>query len=293
MRNILTLVMILVLITLGVQIYYKTYNPCDTPLTYKIGIVDPKFKLTNDEVIENSEKANDIFKEAYGRELFIYNQDEGELTINFIFDERSELNANINTQINRIDEQNASLQQKIADYEEKVKVFEKKLTLYNTKVQEYNSQGGAPPDVYDQMNKERLALQSEANALNKLANDLNVATKNYNLNVGDLNDSVTKFNNSLSQKPEEGIYDPSNDSITIFFVNDNNELVHTIAHEFGHSLGMGHVSNSEALMYPMSSNYLSFTTEDKNELDRMCADIPAYEYWIAELRGYLFENLTN
>src|SRR3989344_2502126 len=106
------IILVALLAFLGFEVYTKTYNPCDTPILYKIGTVDPKFGLTLNEVKTNTKEAADILNIAYGNTLFS-NSDEGELTVNFVFDERSALDAEINQQVNNIDEQNNTLMEKI------------------------------------------------------------------------------------------------------------------------------------------------------------------------------------
>lgn len=279
MKKILSLTLIASVIVLCFHLYFKTYNPCDTPILYKIGIIDPKFGLTHDEVLIDSQRAVEILSNVYGKNLFFYSPDKGELTINFVFDERSELNVNINKKLNNIDEESSVLQQKIKVYEEDVKIFESKLNEYNKRVQKYNSEGGAPTEIYSSMEREQGILQLEGNALNKRAEDLNLAAKNYNLNVDEFNKNVNDFNQALIEKPEEGLFDPVNNSITVYFVNNKAELIHTLAHELGHAMSMDHVANPRGIMYALSSNYLELTADDVQELYKACKDIPAYQYW--------------
>src|ERR1700694_4570184 len=65
-------------------------SPCDTPLSYRIDSIDPKFNINKDVFLNNIQDAGDIWSKAAGNKLFIYKPD-GKLSINLIYDERQSL----------------------------------------------------------------------------------------------------------------------------------------------------------------------------------------------------------
>src|SRR3989338_3665362 len=127
MKTSLSLILFFLLIFLGYRVYTKTYDPCEVPIYYKIGLIDPKFGLSEKDVLTDTNTAVEILNSAYGKnDLFSHSEDLGVLTVNFIYDERSALNENINEQLNRVDQQSASIQEKIDEYETDVKDFDRR-----------------------------------------------------------------------------------------------------------------------------------------------------------------------
>ncbi|HSX39054.1 MAG TPA: matrixin family metalloprotease [Candidatus Saccharimonadales bacterium] len=258
------------------------YSQCDAPTAYKLGALDAKFGLTNKLAEEDIQKATNIWSKAYDKTLFTNNFN-AVLTVNFVYDERSYLNSQISQLENQLSNSNKSIQQQIGAYEADLIIFEKKVSNFKSKVQGLESSGKMTREVYNSLVSEQNALIAEGNALNAKAKSLNLATTDYNSQVKTLNQNVGEFNQSISQKPEEGLYDPSNNTITIYFASNQDELIHTLAHEFGHSLGMQHVQDPLAIMYPSASSTFLTSQEDLQELSLVCMKHPVFYKWLQEL----------
>ncbi len=262
-------------------------SACDYPLPYKIGSIDAKFNISRAKAEEDVTAAAAIWNSGWGKKLFT-EQDNAFFTINFVWDERTTMNSQIDQMQGQLSKSNASLQQQINNYEAGVKDFETKLAALNAKIQQYNSQGGAPPNVYNDLVNQQNQLKTEADALNAKARQLNLATRSYNSNVKVLNQDVNQFNQVLAQKPEEGLYDSGAESITIYFASDQPELIHTLAHELGHYLGMGHVDNPKAIMYPYTTDTQSLTDQDRQQLALVCREQPIWNLWLKDLQNLYF-----
>lgn len=276
------------LIGVGILVYRTPYSQCNTPLTYKIGSIDPKFGLKLKDVLTDTQDAAKILNDAGNYELFAYATPSGELTINFIYDERTALNNSVNFLEGQINQENTTLQQQIISYEAAVKIFEQKLSDLNATIQKYNNAGGAPADVYANLISQQNQLKSEGDVLNTRAKQLNLATNDYNHQVQNLNQNVRQFNQAIVLKPEEGLYESETKTITIYFANNKQELIHTLAHELGHALGMVHVNNMKAIMYPSASAYLTPTQQDTQQLEALCREIPLPQHWINLLKTIRF-----
>lgn len=263
-----------------------SYSACDTPVLYKLGTVDPKFDLTQETVLSNLQTSTQIWNNAEGKTLFSYSQ-KAPLTVNFIYDKRTALDSSIRTLQNQLDGKNTTLHQKINTYEAQVKAFEQKLADFNANVEAYNRKGGAPPDVYKDLQNQQEALEQEGDALNTKARELNLEAHNYNGQVSVLNQDVGKLNNAIVQKPEEGLYDGRNSTITIYFANNHSELIHTLAHEFGHALGVLHVTDPKAIMYPLTSESTTLTAQDIDQLTFVCRQQSLPVLWIFQFRKTL------
>jgi peptidoglycan hydrolase CwlO-like protein len=269
-----------------------SYSQCNTPLPYKIATIDERFGLSQGEALRATQEAADLWSKADGRKLFTYSP-EAELTVNFVYDERQALDTKINELNSTLRQRDTNLQQQIAGYKAQVASFEKRLSDFNAKVDKYNKEGGAPPDIYNELIKEQKELDAQGEALNARARELNLATKDFNARVTQLNQEVTQFNSAISQKPEEGLYDGETNTITIFFVRDRNELVHTLAHEFGHAMGMDHVKDSEAIMYPLTTRSVTITQDDFGQLAYVCRRQSIFIHWAEMYNRWMVDTIQN
>ncbi len=246
-----------------------TYSYCDNPIHYKIDTVDPQFKISKEDFTANVDKAAQIWNRAENKNLFVYDP-KGNLSINLIYDERQSLSNEINQLEGDIQNDKQSLNPKIDQYEKESADFKNKVAELNKKVQEWNSKGGAPPDEYKKIIDEQHFLQAEADKLNEMARSLNLSTREYNAEVGKLNQTINVFNNTLEQRPEEGIYKGPENRIEIYFNISQTELIHTLAHELGHALGISHINNPNAIMYFRTNQNIKLSTDDEKALEELC-----------------------
>lgn len=251
---------------------YFYFSPCDTPLQYKIGSIDSRFGLSKTELKDDLASSESIWENVDKKNLFQYN-DKAHLTVNLIYDERQYLSTQINDSKSKVDQEKSSLAPNITDYEEKSREFKERLDALNSKVSYWNDQGGAPPDEYAAIIKEQESLQQLAVQLNQIAEQLNQTTHDVNNQINNLNSTISTYNDVLSKHPEGGLYSGSDDTITLFFNNSKDEVIHTLAHEMGHALGMDHVSDPKGIMYYKTNDSLTASVDDINALTRACQKI--------------------
>lgn len=262
------LILIIPLIVIGLLLNLK-YSPCDTPVAYKIGQIDPKFKISEESLAKSTETAANVWSDAYGKKLFL-SQPKAEVTINLVYDERQSLDSRIGLLENKLNKEDLNLQPQIEQFETRVAKFKADIAALNREIEEWNSRGGAPPEVYESLKKRQVALEAEANKLNEMAEALNQSNAAYNQDINTLNNTIREFNQKIAAKPEEGLFNPADNTITIYFASNRQELIHTLAHELGHALKMGHVDNPRALMYEFTSQTVAPTKEDLDELKYAC-----------------------
>lgn len=264
------------------------YSPCDSPTTYRVGVVDERFQIPQAEFREDIQNASSIWSKEYGKDIFAFDP-KAELRINLIYDVRQSLNTQIDDLQGNLKSEQTTLKPRIEEYENLASEFKKRVADLNAQIEYWNSQGGAPKEEYDKLTGEQEELRKEAERLNEMARQLNLSTQQYNQGVVKLGETIETFNEALSLRPEEGVYDSDEKSITIYITNSKEELVHTLAHELGHAIRIGHNANPQAIMYPYTSTTVSLTPEDIQALNYICAERSTMELVANTVRFYTQE----
>lgn len=250
---------------------YAYYSPCDNPITYSIGTIDSGFNTTAEELKKDAAQAAQIWNKAEGKDLLEYDQ-KSSFTINMVYDDRQALTTKINDLNNDLKQKQSDIDPKISDFEKRRAEFEAKVQTLNNDISYWNSQGGAPKDEYDKLVARQNELKTEANALNAEAISLGQETSDYNSSARKLNKTIDNYQGVLVTKPEEGLFeqDGTKKKISIYIDVDRGEFLHTLAHEFGHSLGLNHNTNPSSIMYPQTNNVLTPSSDDLSALSQIC-----------------------
>lgn len=274
--------------------YYQKIFPCSRPLKYSIGSVDPKFEISQEELILLAQEAESIWNKALNKDILKY-EENAEFKINLIFDERQEqtleaekLNQDLkkleishDTLLKEYDSLSEFYKQKFNAYNEAVDEYEDDLKDYNKEVDYWNEKGGISEDEYDRLKKEKKNLEKEYKNLekrrtevNNLANKTNNLTLKENQIVNTYNDSLNTYKSEFgdSREFEKGRF--SGKEINIYQFKKASDLRLTLIHEMGHYLGLEHVENSKSIMYYLigdqNLDIPALTEEDLTELKKIC-----------------------
>ena len=248
---------------------YLRLGPCDRPITYRLGLVDADYGFTPQQFLVKVEEADQIWSRLVSKNLFVEKPD-GKLIINLIYSDRQSMFDNLNQLESGLQTGKQSLDTSIADFKNLQADFEKKLSEFNAEVEKWNRQGGAPEDVFNQLKNRQNELQTEADKINNLAGQLNLSAQNYNLGVGQYNQKAKNLNAAIKAIPEAGLYSGSVPKIDIYLTSGNKELVHTLAHELGHALGLAHTESGQSIMYPFTNEVLLPDVQETQALQLYC-----------------------
>lgn len=295
MRSGFTIVLIATILFGGGYFYYIAQAVCPVPIEYSLGEVDERFNLTEEEARLVIAQAESVWEDATGRNLFSY-EENGELVVNFVFDERQQLveaegdlKQKLDATENISEAISATYAELVAQYNDlsltyadRVEVYEKELSRYNEEVEKYNRQGGAPADVYASLSHRKQALNREQTELNSLASKLNTLVTEIN-NIGEkgnkiitsYNQGVNVYNEAFGEAREFTQGDYTDGVIKIYTFEDKKELELVMVHELGHALSLDHVEGEKSAMFYLiggQSADLTLSDEDLQEFDRVCGE---------------------
>jgi hypothetical protein len=293
MRTPFLLSLVVTIVAGTVYWYQSSAALCPVPLSYHLGVLDPSFELSQEEAKQYIQTAVSVWEEAVGRELFVYDES-AVFTVNFVFDERQAIANSEENQRTTLDAQRAeneriqaaveSLQREYetlnSSYRNRLVAYETRLDVYNAEVRKYNDRGGAPPEIFSELETERRALEREATAvsaittqLNGLATEINRLAERGNRLVEQYNREVDRYNAAFGFEREFTQGDFQGDRINIYKFSTETELITVLAHEFGHALGIGHVEGTSSLMYYLlgdTSQSPALSNEDLQAFEEVC-----------------------
>lgn len=237
-------------------------------LTYKIAEVDPRFGLSQEQLIQITQQAADIWKEGTGNNYFTYDPN-AKLEIRLVYDDsqnRSAERQKIASQFKQdqqrvIDEQQQikqlkqNLSQTQSDLENKKQILNEKLKNFDQQMMQFKEGKLAPEytakslsKTQKDLQKQTVALKKDIAAYNQQAADLNKKVTHFNQINDEFNQSLNQFKqNAQADVFKKGIYNGK--QIMIYEYSSIDDLRLTIAHELGHALGLKHSDQPGALMY--------------------------------------------
>ncbi|MDQ3245252.1 MAG: matrixin family metalloprotease [bacterium] len=271
--------------------------PCSKPISYTLGSFDKDFGVSQEEFLVALTDAEKIWEGPSGKDLFVYDKENGDLKINLIYDYRQKttttlsiIDKNVQNVQSEYNTLKAKYEQSKGNYNtlqtnfiNRVQAFNQKQKTYNEQVAYWNSRGGAPKEEFEKLENIKIFLKNEVVVLQSIQKDLNNMVVDLNNIVAQINsiaknlnisaDAYNKIGEVLGDGFEEGVYttDGINQKIDIFEFKNREKLVRILAHELGHALGIGHVADSGAIMYAYNQNITGALTEDDiNALNVVC-----------------------
>lgn len=244
--------------------------PFDHRIRYRIAEIDPRFDISSAEVKQLAFEATQIWQQADGKNYFVYDP-KAKLSIHFIYDERQSESHFRQQKLSEIESKQAlwqqrhvqaqQLKQQIKDLQQQLSQKRNDLNqathLYNQQVQQINAQGGATATQRFTLEDQKLYLQQQQQRLgeqihqhNQKIHALNQEVIQLNALNAELSQEVSGFNARFSGKKfDKGVFNGK--QIMIYEFSSKDDLRLTLAHEFGHALGLGHHDDPYGLMHPI------------------------------------------
>ena len=259
---------------------------CQVPIGWRIGRLDPRFSISPEQAITAAQSAADSWNSALSMSLFRYDG-EGGFAIDFAFDQRQQqllqqalLTRNIDRYDTTINERAESLQRQTERLQQQQQRFEQQNQQLADDIAAFEQKAAsANVGQYQQLQQEQQQLQQRQQAMAQQADNLNAEQQLLSRQQQYLNETVQQRNALLPEiaepvkMAEVGLMTVQGNQrqMTIYAYKTLTDLQLTMAHEFGHALGLEHSDNPASVMYfALNSEQRGPHAEDVQALRTLC-----------------------
>lgn len=243
----------------------RLLHPFDQRLRFKVGDVDPRFGLTQAQVIELTQEAVDIWQQGTQQTLFVYDPN-AKLSIDLIYDQRQQDANDFKTTQNHLDQHNHQNQRSSDNIEHARSQLEwtqhrleQQKQLLETEYQQLQAQRATAQSrqqqqyLQDQQQQLHLKIQQfeqEVSYYQQQNHSFNQQVDQHNLNIQQYNQQIVQAQQRFPAREfHKGVF--MGNKIEIYQFDGPDDLRLTLAHELGHALGLTHHDDPQALMYPI------------------------------------------
>ncbi|MDO4427562.1 MAG: matrixin family metalloprotease [Moraxella sp.] len=234
------------------QLTDRIKYPLDARVRYRIGELDPRFGVTHEELLQLLDEAALIWQAGTGRAWFVYDEN-AQLTVNLIYDERQEstiAKQQIQTKIDEKIKTQSDVEHFLKD--EKIQLERDWNSLQN-EIQVFNLQSELAHmrqdwTTLETLNAQREQLEQKLKAYKARESQYNQKINQYNQTQNEINADITSIRKKFPAREfHKGIFNGR--EINIYEFKSLDDLRLTLAHEFGHALDLDHHDNPEGLMH--------------------------------------------
>lgn len=250
--------------------YAKTSH-CNAPIAWRLASLDPQFKLDETQALHAIRAAAAAWNQQLGTVVFVEDQTQG-FPIHFIYDERQQrllagqrVARNVANYDQYLTQLAAEVTQLRADYEQRYATFEQQKQQFQQQLSAGELTGSAAQS-------QQQILQQQADEVNAYAAKLNDKQQHYQQTISDRN-ALIPTEMQRARIAEVGLLIRENNGLAmkIFAYHDEATLILTLTHEFGHALGIGHLTEPSAIMHAeLSADQQALTSADVTAAKQLC-----------------------
>ena len=255
--------------------------PAPSPLPGGLARVDRRFGITAEEAHAAVEEAANLWDRALDRPLFTHSPTDG-FPILFVYDardptarERRRLQEEFDEGSRALNQRRAELAERSdrlaevrAEHRERRRAFSRRAAAHNGAVQSWNERGGAPTAVLLELVSTEQRLEPERTGLNDRTAELDLLQQELRSDQEGLSQDIDRHNRrgqALDRtfppavvesgryleavRVSDGRVASVQRQIQVYQFDDLSHLTLVMAHEFGHTLGLGHDTVPGAVMY--------------------------------------------